>query len=1054
MRKSNLLILLGFLISITLLFNLLMGGVTGKISGTVTDAETGDPLAGTNVFIVGTTIGAATDVEGFFTILNVPPGIWEVTASMVGYLEVTMQQVRVITDQTSQIEFQLKTEFLEGEAVIVVAERKVVKKDVATSTAAFNATEISTIPMSNVQDVVGLQAGVESGLVIRGGASDQTLFQLDGITMRDPRNNQPITAVAVTSLQEVSIERGGFNAEYGQVQSGIIKVVTREGDKANYTINIISRYSPPSAKYFGISPYDPEATMLRPFLDDEVCWTGTKGGTWDEYTQRQYPEFSGWNTISRQLMTDSDPENDLTPAAAQQLFKWQHRRREINDQADYNMDASLGGPIPYLAKKLGNLRFLTSYRTEREMLLVPLSRPDYKDYSWSLKLNSDLSPTMKLTVSSMLGKSYHVAQNEAGLNNSTLYIQSPEQVAAQVSNIYVPRSTDSRLFCESYFSAGNVQFQSYALKVTQVLNPTTFYDVSLDHIFREYHIQPIRLRDMEKNSEYAPGKFTNESPFGFSPQEDPGVDGMLTGGHTSTARDFSKISGTTLKFDFSSQIDQHNLFKAGFEFIYNDLNLNYGEVKEVYIDGNVYVKMRKYPLRGALYVQDKLELQGLIVNAGLRMDYSNANTQWPKIGIWEKDFYSSNYVEDLQFEKKEAKAEYSLSPRLSISHPITENAKLFFNYGHFKQLPTYEQMFRLSRGGSNEVQGIGDPNLEAEKTIAYELGYDQALFNNYLIQLAAFYKDITNQRDYTLFISADASVNYFKATNNLYEDIRGFELTLRKPSGTWWLGFINYTYQVSTLGHFNRAEIYQDPKLQRDYDRNTRNMYQERPIPQPYARTLLSFFTPAKFGYELAGFFPFSDWNLNILGDWREGAWLTWNPSQKVNVSQNVQGRDWFNIDLRLMKSFKIKNISVSFFMDVYNALNLKRLSLNSFYDSFDYQYYFQSLHLPESSDYDNIVGNDKIGDYRRAGVEYQPIEQVGNINSISASEINERVIYYDALTEKYYNYKNGSWATVEKKRLDKILDDKAYIDMPNHSYFNFLNPRRIFYGINLTFQL
>jgi len=1038
----------------TIVSGTLLAGVTGKIAGKVIDKETGDALPGANVYIEILSIGAASDINGDFTILNIPPGNYDVTASMVGYGEITIQGVRVITDQTSRINIELQSEFLQGETVVVIAERKIVKADVATSVASFNSTEISTIPMSSVEDVIGLQAGVENGLVIRGGSADESLFQLDGITMRDPRNNQPITNVAMSSLQEVSIERGGFNAEYGQVRSGIVKVVTKEGATNQYNLNIITRYSPPGAKHFGISPYDQDATMLRPYLDPEVAWTGTQNGAWDEYTQRQYPEFSGWNEISRQLLTDSDSTNDLSPAAAQQLFKWQHRRQEINDKPDYNIDASIGGPVPFIGKKLGNLRFLTSVRQEREMLLVPLSRSDYNDYYWSLKLNSDISPTMKLTISSILGKSFHVAQNEAGINNSTEYIRSPEAVAGQIANTFAPRATNSRLFSNSYFSAGDVQFQSYSVKMTHVMSPTTFYDVSLNHIFREYNITPIALRDPTKNIEFAPGFYTNESPFGYSPQHDPGVDGMLTGGHTSTARDFSKISATTLKLDFSSQITQSNLLKAGFEFIYNDLNLDYGEVKEIYIDGNTYVKMQKHPLRGALYLQDKLELEGLIVNAGLRMDYSSANSKWPSIGIWDKDFYSSNYIEGSTVEEEDTKSEITFSPRLSISHPITENAKLFFNYGHFKQLPTYEQMFRLSRGGSNEIQGIGNPNLEPEKTIAYELGYDQALYNDYLIQLAAFYKDITNQRDFTQYISADASINYFLATNNLYEDIRGFELTLRKPAGRWWRGFLNYTYQVNTQGHFDKAEIYQDPKLQRDYDRNTRNMYQERPIPQPFARAKISLFTPDQYGPEIAGFYPLSDWNFNIISDWREGYWLTWNPSRKVNVSQNVQARDWFNLELRLMKNFNYKDISLSMFVDFYNALNIKRLSLNSFYDSFDYQYYFESLHLPESGDYDNIVGDDKVGDYRKNGVDFQPIEIVGNVYTISETEINPRVIYYDRLTGKYLENNNGSWSEVEKKRMNKVIDDKAYIDMPNHTYFNFLNPRRIFFGINLSFHL
>ncbi|MBC8181076.1 TonB-dependent receptor [candidate division KSB1 bacterium] len=1029
-------------------------GVTGKIAGRVVDKESGAPLPGANVMVVGTMMGAASDLQGNYTILNIPPAVYEVRVSVIGYGQITVQNVRVRIDQTVRVNFELQIEVLDGETVTVVAEKKVVKADVSTSVASFSAKEVETLPMSNVSDVVGLQAGVEDGLVIRGGGSNEMLFQLDGITLRDPRNNQPITNVAISSVQEVSVERGGFNAEYGQVRSGIVNIVTKEGESDKYYGNFIAKYSPPARKHFGISPFDNNAAMLRPYLDPDVCWTGTNSGAWDEYTRRQYPEFDGWNQISRQLMSNGDPDDDLSPAAAQQLFRWQHRRQEENTQPDYNIDASFGGPVPFIGKKLGNLRFFTSYRTEREMLLVPLSRPDYKDNYWSLKLNSNINESMKLMISGMLGNNLYVAQNEAGVDNSTEYIRSPEQVAMQISNLNFPRATNSRLFSDAYFSVADVGFRSLSAKLTHLLNQNTYYDASIEHIYRKYHTVPIALRDTTMNVEYVPGKFTNESPFGFSPVHDPGVDGMMTGGHTSTARDFSRISATTLKFDLSSQLNFYNLLKTGFEFVYSDLNLDYGEVKQLYVEGNTYVKKHKFPVRGAVYVQNKLELDGLVVNAGLRLDYSNANTEWPIAEMWDKEFYSSNYVEGSSFPSEKAKSNFSLSPRLGISHPITENAKLFFNYGHFKQLPTYEQLFRLSRGGSNEVQGIGNPNLDIEKTIAYELGYDHSVFENYLLQIAAFYRDVSNQRDYTSYMSADGSINYLKATSNLYEDIRGFELTLRKSVGKWWIGFLNYTYQVTTSGHFDKSEIYQDPKAQREYDRNTRTLYQERPIPTPYARAKLSFFAPKEFGPELLGFYPLSEWNFNVIADWRSGYWVTWNPSRKLNVAQNVQSKDWYNVQLRLQKLFKFDKFEFTFFVDLNNVLNTRRLSLNSFYDSHDYNYYFQSLHLPKSNDFDNIVGDDKVGDYRNTGVAYQPIEQVGNVSTMAEAEINSRVIYYENSSRKYMNYADGNWSEVSDNKMKKILDDKAYIDMPNHSYFNFLNPRSIFFGIKASFSI
>ncbi len=1049
-KQSSLL----FFLSISFFFIYpLFAGVTGKIAGTVTDKGSGESLAGVNIFLVGQPIGAATDIDGNYTILNIPPGKYELTISMIGFAEQTIKDVRVTSDQTVKINVALQSEFIEGETVVVIAERPAVKADVATSVTSLNAEDIEAIPMNSVVDVVALQAGVEDGLVIRGGGAEQTLFQVDGITLRDPRNNTPITNVPLSSLQEVSVERGGFNAEYGQVRSGIVKLVTKEGQKSNYYSNLIVQYSPPTRKYFGSSPFDQNSTMLKPYLDDDVAWTGTENGAWDKYKQKQYPSFVGWNEISRQLMSDSDPDNDLSPAAAQQLFRWQHRRKEKVDEPDYIIDGSFGGPVPFISEKLGNLRFFTSFRTEREMLLLPLSRPDYKDYFWSLKLNSDITPAIKLTLTSMIGKNFVIAQNEAGLDNSTQYIRSSNSIANQISNYGFSRATNSRLFSDSYFSAGNVRFNSFSAKLTHVLNSSTYYDVSLEYISRNYNVEPIGTRDFTENIEFVPGLFTNEAPFGFSSVDEPGVDGMLTGGHTSTARDFSAISGITMKFDFSSQINHYNLLKTGFDFVYSNLDLEYGEVKIQFPEGNTFVKKDHSPVRGAFYIQDKLELDGLIVNAGLRLDFSNANSKWVNVEPWDKSYFSSNYVEGTEFKTENAETILSLSPRLSISHPITENSKLFFNYGHFQQLPTYEQLFRLARGAGNDLRSLGDPNLKPEKTVSYELGYDHSIADDYLFQLAGFYRDINNQQDVAFYQSADQAINYFKANNNLYEDIRGFEMTLRKSRGNWWNGFLNYTYQVNTLGHFGRNEIYQDAREQNRYDKQASNQTQERPIPQPYARGNVTFFTPQDFGPKLADFYPLEKFSFNILADWREGTWLTWNPTKTPGISQNVQATDWYNIQLRFMKTFKFDPVKVTFMIDVNNALNTRRLSLNGFYDVSDFFAYYESLHLPKSNAYTNLVGDDRIGDFRDPGVKFQPIEAIGDILTIPENQISERAIYFDFATEKYMEFIDGTWSQVSKSRMNKIKDQKAYIDMPNHSYFNFLNPRQIFYGINISFS-
>ncbi|HPG41212.1 MAG TPA: TonB-dependent receptor [bacterium] len=1046
-----------FLISIT---PILYSGTTGKITGIITDKESGESLPGVNVILKETTIGAASDINGNYTILQVPPGVYTCQFSMMGYAKMQVEDIRVRIDQTSRVDIALTLEVIEGETVTIVAEKKVVKEDVATSVTAMSDVEIEELPMSNLGDVVALQAGIENGLEIRGGDASQALFEIDGITLRDPRNNQPITAISLSSIQELSVERGGFNAEYGQVRSGIVNVVTKEGSKKSYHGTVTYKYSPPHAKHFGVSPFDANSMWMRPYLDPAVCWTGTQNGTWDYYTQRQYPTFEGWNKISQNLMTDGNPDNDLSPSAVQKLWKWQRRQTAVTDQPDYNIDAGLGGPVPIIGKKLGNLRFYTSYRKEREMLLIPLVRDDYVDYNWSLQLTSDINESMKLKLSGYTAKSYNVAINVidntyfdsefgiGGVNywSPTYYMRTPFQIAS-VTN----EQRTGRIFTPSWYCEADVTHYSGAAKLTHMLSPSTFYEASLEFVESDYHTEPGRPRDLTKKYEIVPGYYTDEAPFGWSPAATFGVDGMFFGGHTATVRDYTKTFATTGKFDITSQMNSTNLVKAGAELVYNDLQLKYGEVNNFAGNRN-FVDTRKFPIRGALYLQDKFEAKGFIMNIGMRMDYHNANTEWVSLSAFDKSFFSTKYDSTAVYKTEKSSSQISWSPRLGISHPITEKSKLFFNYGHFKQLPSYEEMFRLSRTMSGKISNIGNPELALAKTVSYELGYDHALADNYLLQLAAYYHDIVDQQDYTAYISADASVNYDLATNNSYEDIRGFELTLKKTAGLWWTGFANYTYQVTTSGHFGKLQIYDQQSEQRKYDMLTENLYQDRPLPRPYARASITLHTPAEFGPSLGGLKPLQMWSANVIADWKSGGYATWYDNIIYAVEQNVKLRDYYNLVLRLNKTFTWKKTRYVLFVEVDNLLNTKRLSGASFYDSNDEKDYFNSLHLPKNKAYNNIPGNDKVGDYREDDVKFQPIEAVGTIDGKTNPV--EGVFYYEKTTQKYMYYADGNWKDVPENTIKKVLEDKAYINMPNQDSFNFLNPRQIFFGLRMSFDL
>jgi outer membrane receptor protein involved in Fe transport len=1074
LRNGIVLILLLTMVSASLLWS----GTTGKIAGTITDKTTGEALIGVNIIVVGTSLGAVSDVNGEYTILFIPPGVYSVQISSIGYEKATINNVRVYIDQTARIDLAMGTQAIYTDEVVVVGERKTIRPDVATSVAAMSSKDVESLPVSNVVSAVGLQAGVrggwgsnpitaaqpsyvsnytrgrvsvQGGLSIRGGEGDNILFMVDGVTMRDPRNNEPSTQVSLSSVKEISVERGGFNAEYGQVRSGIINVVTREGGKQGYFGSFQTRISPPAPKYYRgggiLDVEDPYSFALRPFFDPAVCWTGTGNGAWDEYTKSQYPSFDGWNKISAQLNSDNNPNNDLTPLGAQRVFEYEIRKKQPNNQPDYDIDGGFGGPVPLVSEALGNLRFFTSYRSTREMLLFPLTRPDYSDYDWSLQVISDITSSMKLRVSALVGKQYTIRHNWDA-TGIYFYPRSAADVASVASSIATPGDLGG-LFSDFNFCLADIGKQSFSAKLTNTVNSRTFYEISLENFRRDYNVRPTANRNASQLDEVIPGYFENGNPFGYWP--DDYTQGLIiTGGqHFSKARDFSVVNSTTLKADLSSQINFQNLVKAGVEFLYNDLNFDYGTIQSGGQASERYssrVKMRVFPVQASAYLQDKLEFKEFTVNAGLRLDYINSNTNW-----WNIDPYSSFFADTttaIAFSKIKSEAQWQLSPRLGISHPISENAKLFFNYGHFKQVPQYESMFRVQRNDAGQMTSFGNPNLILAKTISYELGFDYVVFEDYLLQVAAFYNDITNQQDFTTYNDLTSGYTYTKATSNNYQDVRGFELTLRKTTGRWWSGFVNYTYQTSTTGHFGSAQRYDDMTAQKNYDEATVNIYQDRPLPQPYARANLNLFTPQDFGPSVFGHNILGGFGLNVVLDWQAGPWTTWNPGSLSYVAYNVKAVDFFNTSLRVDKTVSVGKFRIQLFIDVNNVFNTLRL-----WNTGDYNY-MASLHLPKSKDYTNMVGDDKVGDYRTLGVDFQPMQSGVDLTQPGKS----RLIYYDDNVKshtfgKYYEYVNNQWSEVEKNRIDKILVDKAYIDMPNASTYWFLDPRKIYFGLKISFD-
>jgi hypothetical protein len=224
---------------------MLLAGVGGKLSGTIR-TETGEPLIGVNIIITGQRLGAATDKDGSYFILNIPPGKYTVKFMFIGYKTRIEQEVTILSDFTTKLDVVLEQTVLEsGEEVIVISKRPLIQKDATSKVVIIQADEIVNMPVMDFKDVLVTRAGFTTdaggGIHVRGGRTNEILYMIDGIIVKDPMQGDFTGSINQNSIQEMSVISGTFNAEYGEAMSAVVNVVTKEGsDKFRGKLEYIS----------------------------------------------------------------------------------------------------------------------------------------------------------------------------------------------------------------------------------------------------------------------------------------------------------------------------------------------------------------------------------------------------------------------------------------------------------------------------------------------------------------------------------------------------------------------------------------------------------------------------------------------------------------------------------------------------------------------------------------------------------------------------------------------------------------------------------------------
>jgi len=202
-------------------------GTTGKLAGVVRDAKK-QSLPGANVILVGVPLGAASDADGRYSILNVPAGTYTVKVSLIGYASTSVQNVAIPADRTTSLDVTLAESAVQLKEVVVSARRPVVELGLTSNVATVTRQEINKLPVQELDQIVDLQAGVVSGH-FRGGRKGEVQYQVDGISVNNPYDNSSSVKLDRSVLEEVQVISGTFDAEYGQAMSGVVNAVLKRG---------------------------------------------------------------------------------------------------------------------------------------------------------------------------------------------------------------------------------------------------------------------------------------------------------------------------------------------------------------------------------------------------------------------------------------------------------------------------------------------------------------------------------------------------------------------------------------------------------------------------------------------------------------------------------------------------------------------------------------------------------------------------------------------------------------------------------------------------------